>query len=367
EPAQTPVHSEQVQAPGIHKETEVASKPKPGKASMGLPTPADAGVRFHTQPVEVPTQRTCFNRETSGGFAKELIHGMERLVVVHGGERPIPDQAWPDFEVKKPWVKNQNLHTRFAHHCVYRSPQVGGNCQGAACTSTRTVGSYTWNTVAGLLANVCFPQETGSCSGLHPQPGSFSVTVLRKCQTFTLEGDLYVTSDGKGNRYVVHATASETPRLDPELPEGWKIERIPAKEPLQIVPFGEGDDCYHVIAIDNLGQLYTQFAFADEIFPPGAPKDNWERIKGKNIAETLTAQPVDWAGQGRQTWESDGSTRVPYGSGTWKVEGDSYCSQFPGQQERCFSIAQSPDGTRIRVTGNSQISWVGTRVNGPLP
>jgi len=39
------------------------------------------------------------------------------------------------------------------------------------------------------------------------------------------------------------------------------------QEPLFILPFGKGDDCYFNIVGDHLGQGYNQYKYANEYYP----------------------------------------------------------------------------------------------------
>ncbi|MEM7134400.1 MAG: hypothetical protein AAF702_49480 [Chloroflexota bacterium] len=38
-------------------------------------------------------------------------------------------------------------------------------------------------------------------------------------------------------------------------------------EPVEVLPFGGGDHCYHNVMHDNLGQGYHQYVFAGGTYP----------------------------------------------------------------------------------------------------
>ena len=55
----------------------------------------------------------------------------------------------------------------------------------------------------------------------------------------------------------MHATETGEPNLDVILPKGWTINKVNLQEPLVILPFGKGEDCYFNIVGDHLGQDTT--------------------------------------------------------------------------------------------------------------
>jgi hypothetical protein len=50
-------------------------------------------------------------------------------------------------------------------------------------------------------------------------------------------------------------------------PDGWALAKVTLDEPLEVLPFGGGDDCYHNVLRDNFGQGYHQNVFAQENYP----------------------------------------------------------------------------------------------------
>ncbi|MEM7798305.1 MAG: hypothetical protein AAF633_03865 [Chloroflexota bacterium] len=81
------------------------------------------------------------------------------------------------------------------------------------------------------------------------------------------EDEIYDLVDPSGNRYVMHATAGDAPNLNPGLPNGWTLSRTVLEEPLEILPFGGGDHCFHNVLRDALGQGYHQYDFAKASYP----------------------------------------------------------------------------------------------------
>jgi hypothetical protein len=65
----------------------------------------------------------------------------------------------------------------------------------------------------------------------------------------------------------MHATESGEPNLDVILPKGWIFKKVSLQEPLVILPFGSGEECYFNILGDHLGQGYHQYIYANEYYP----------------------------------------------------------------------------------------------------
>lgn len=98
-------------------------------------------------------------------------------------------------------------------------------------------------------------------------PGAIDVKVISKCHHVIFEDEIYELADPAGNRYVMHATDTGTPDLNASIPAGWTLARVELDEPLEIMPFGGGDNCFHNVLRDNLGQGYHQYVFARESYP----------------------------------------------------------------------------------------------------
>jgi hypothetical protein len=127
---------------------------------------------------------------------------------------------------------------------------------------------YTWLKLTTVIGQDCFPDASG-CSGDRVEPGYVSITTIAKCHQIRYDGPLiYELSDGQGNRYVMHATATGTPDIEGvELPAGWTVSARTIDEPLELLPFGGETDCYYNIVRDNLVQSYHQFAYAADLYP----------------------------------------------------------------------------------------------------
>lgn len=235
---------------------------------ISFPTSEEAGIHFETVVSARPEGSTCSN-ETGEveGIAKEII-SMEDFVVSLGfGDNTIPDDAWADYEPSSPYRKNINRDTMFNDHCFYRSPDAPVDCQGDTCSIFREVDGYTWMELSAVEAQDCFADEGALCGSRGVDPGAISVMVTRKCHQLIYEGEIYDLVDPAGNRYVMHATAGGAPNLDPGLPTGWTLSRVELEEPLEILPFGGGDVCFHNVMRDSVGQGYHQYVFAADRYP----------------------------------------------------------------------------------------------------
>ena len=102
---------------------------------------------------------------------------------------------------------------------------------------------------------------------LKPEEGYLVVKIIKKCQMLRFENKIYQLTDNKGNYYVMHATETGKPNLDVILPKGWTIKKVALQEPLVILPFGKGEDCYFNIVGDHLGQGYHQYKYANAYYP----------------------------------------------------------------------------------------------------
>lgn len=232
-----------------------------------LPTIADAGVRFATIPSDGPADGSCLVEDSGGDVARELIN-MQRMLVVAGvGESAMPLDEWAGFEPDLPWLKNLNRNLMYDEDCFYRSPDAPASCSGADCGILQDVAGYTWTELSAVVARDCIASADAGCEGAAPAPGALTLTVTRKCHRIVFDAEIYDLSDPSGNRYVMHANATGAPDLSAALPEGWTLERRDLDAPLVVMPFGGGENCYHNILRDDLGQGYHQYVFAGERFP----------------------------------------------------------------------------------------------------
>ncbi|MDX2283908.1 MAG: hypothetical protein NW241_07080 [Bacteroidia bacterium] len=231
-------------------------------SACGIPTVEKAGLKFSTELSPVPAEMVWQDIE----FAKELINQSKQLVVVSGGDNPVPLDEWDAFTPGFPWKKNIDRNLLFDKTCFYRSPDRPADCSGADCLSFHEYKGYTWVALAEPVA-VAFVPEDEKTDLLHPDPGTLVIKTIRKCQALMYTDSICQLSDGVGNLYVMHATETGEPDLDVTLPAGWSISWVQLADTLIVSPFGGGDHCYFNILGDHLGQGYHQYRFADAFYP----------------------------------------------------------------------------------------------------
>ncbi len=122
---------------------------------------------------------------------------------------------------------------------------------------------YSWLGLATDEAIDVIPKDAKS-GGKNPEPGSLFLRTILKPQINIWTEEIYQLTDGEGNYFVMHATETGTPDLNAVLPEGWTLELVKIEEPLIITPTVDG---YYNLIIDNLGQGYHQYIYADDTFP----------------------------------------------------------------------------------------------------
>lgn len=236
--------------------------------AITFPTSEEAGISFSTVSSERPAGSTCVNQAGEvEGIAKEILSTEDFVVVLGFGDKAISDEAWTDYDPSSPYRKNINRDTMFMDHCFYRSPDAPVNCEGASCGIMREHDGFSWMELSKVESQDCFSDESAECAAGGVDEGAISVTVTRKCHQIIFEDEIYDLVDPAGNRYVMHATAGDTPILDPSLPEGWMLSRVDLDEPLEILPFGGGNNCFHNVMRDSIGQGYHQYEFAEEKYP----------------------------------------------------------------------------------------------------
>ncbi len=91
------------------------------------------------------------------------------------------------------------------------------------------------------------------------------------------------------------------------------------------------------------------------IWPTMAPAQEWRALVGDELREVLTDVRVTYPGGIWQVFYASGRTLYSAGQdnwGTWRVEGDQYCSQWPPSDLwSCYGI--EVDGANLRFIGAS--------------
>ncbi len=229
--------------------------------SCSFPTTQEAGIQYSTQTAfQVPQNMEW--KEV--GLAKELVNIKEKMVIISGGSNPLPLSEWDAFKVRFPWQKNIDRHILINKTALVRSPGADSNCKGKDCLIERAYKDHSWIELAQPLAVDFIPSKTDL---LKPEEGYLVVKVIKKCQVLRFENEIYQLTDNQGNYYVMHATEVGAPNLEVVLPEGWTLKKVSLKEPLVILPFGKGEECYFNIVGDHLGQGYHQYKYASEYYP----------------------------------------------------------------------------------------------------
>lgn len=237
---------------------------------QALLAPKPLEIRYATVQTAMPADATCAGgSEEGGGIAKEILNLETDDIYVAGGPNPISDESWEATRFRLPILKNSTRNLLFTGSCFFRSPDASTNCQGDACFTIEEIADYTWLKLTTVAGNDCYPDPSG-CSGETVAPGYVSINTIAKCHRMVFAGPLvYELSDGRGNVYVMHATATGVPDVEgPTLPEGWSLRAVEIDEALTLLPFGGGDDCYYNVLRDNLVQSYHQITYADDTYPP---------------------------------------------------------------------------------------------------
>lgn len=231
---------------------------------------------YRTDIVSTPgNTHMCINNSSSDKdlppVALELMDLASDVVYVAAGDDPISQEEFNSIKVSLPFLKNTNRHLLFNESCFFSSPTNDlSDCSGMSCFSFRTFLSHSWLAMAGAYQQTCFPSSNG-CRLDAVDPGFVSITTINKCQVVTFLGPhIYVLSDGKGNKFVMHATKDGIVRaengVNVQLPSGFAIEREFISQPLILYPRGE-NSCYYNILRDNEVQSYHQFDFSSNSSP----------------------------------------------------------------------------------------------------
>lgn len=197
------------------------------------------------------------------GIAHELINVREKIVVISGGDAPIPEDEWLSYTPPFPWKRNIERNLLFSETAFLHSPDMAADIK-----TVRKISGFTWIELAKPMAIDYIP-EGEKTDILKPSPGHLVVKVIKKAQVLKWNGPyIYRLSDGKGNYYVMHAVEDTAgPNIHVPLPSGWSLEKIELKEPLMIAPFGSGDQAWYNIVGDCLGQGYHQYIYAAATYP----------------------------------------------------------------------------------------------------
>lgn len=235
---------------------------------INIPTLEKSGISFDTTPYEIP-QNTPWNVFEE---AFEMVHPFTVTVVFEDAtnpmsENPISAELWSEFKAPFPWKKNIKRNILFDAAFMVGSPSVfkSGNVSETdleANLAFLEIGSYSWMELATVEAVTLYPSG-GKPSGQIPEPGQVIFQTVIKPQVNRWVDEIYQLTDGKGNYFVMHATAADEPSLDVVLPEGWSLQRVELDKPLVITPTIGG---YYNLLMDNLGQGYHQYIYADEVF-----------------------------------------------------------------------------------------------------
>ena len=229
--------------------------------SCSFPTSEQAGIKYSTQPSFQVSEDIKWRKV---GLAKELINIREKMVIISGGSNPLPLNQWEELKVRFPWQKNIDRHILINKTALVRSPVTKANCNQTECLIERDYKGYSWVELAQPLAVDFIPSKTNM---LKPEKGYLVVKIIKKCQILRFENEIYQLTDNKGNYYVMHATETGEPNLNVVLPKGWTLKKVILQEPLVILPFGKGEDCYFNIVGDHLGQGYHQYKYANAYYP----------------------------------------------------------------------------------------------------
>ncbi len=226
-------------------------------------------ITYATAQTARPVNAACLGGEDSPGIAKEILDLQTDVIYIGGGANGMPDAVWQDYRFFPPILKNSTRNLLFDGSCFFRSPSVSAQCVGDDCFTQTDIVGYTWYALTSIEGQSCYPDASG-CSGDSVQPGYVSITTIGKCHEITYSGPtIYELSDGQGNLYVMHATATGTPdTTNVMLPAGWMLTAREISQPLVLLPFGGGDECHYNVLRDNLVQAYHQYQYTGSQYPP---------------------------------------------------------------------------------------------------
>jgi hypothetical protein len=235
---------------------------------QSLIAPKPLTIRYATVQTLMPEGAACAgDSDESPGVAKEILNLETDYIFVGGGSNGMPDDVWANYTFRLPLFKNSTRNLMFNGSCFFRSPDAPADCEGSSCFTIETINDYTWLKLTQIIGQSCYPDPSG-CSSDVVNPGFVSVNTIAKCHRIIYDGPVvYELSDGEGNLFVMHATATGTPDLTPQLPDGWTVTKREISAPLVVLPFGGGEACYYNIVRDNLVQSYHQYAYGQAEYP----------------------------------------------------------------------------------------------------
>ncbi|NBC34341.1 MAG: hypothetical protein GVY13_16815 [Alphaproteobacteria bacterium] len=210
------------------------------------------------------------------GTALEIQNELTGTIYRDGGDEPIPRDVWDMLEtdLPGPFIKNSTRNLLFQETEFLESPSA---TEDGELIFIDYLG-YTWLELAQAVAaglyqgnGIGMPFESGfPVIG----PGEATVSIIDKPQTLTFsDPTAYILTDEWGNRYVMHATAAESPEVlatlvaDVELPAGWTVAETVLAEPLTITPSDSEAGAFYVIIRDNTDNAYHQFDFSGTAQP----------------------------------------------------------------------------------------------------
>lgn len=228
------------------------------------------------------------------GTALEIQNELTGTIYRDGGDDPIPRDVWDmlDTDLPGPFVKNSTRNLLFQETEFLESPSAS---EDGELIFIDYLG-YTWLELAQAVAaglyqgnGMGMPFESGfPVIG----PGEATVSIIDKPQTLTFsDPTAYILTDEWGNRYVMHATAAESPEelaalvATVELPAGWTVAETALPEPLAIAPSDSEAGAFYVIIRDNTDNAYHQFDFSGAAQP--TQPIGGSIIVGSNAADTL--------------------------------------------------------------------------------
>jgi hypothetical protein len=78
------------------------------------------------------------------------------------------------------------------------------------------------------------------------------------------------------------------------------------------------------------------------IWPTLAFGDDWNVLTGPEITTALSARELVYEDGTRQSFKADGATYFGDTTGTWRIDGDQYCSVWPPSDRwACYGVEVS--------------------------
>ena len=104
------------------------------------------------------------------------------------------------------------------------------------------------------------------------------------------------------------------------------------------------------------------------VFAGMGQADDAVPLVGEGITDALMSRSVQYTTGARQKFLGAGVTiyesRNNLSAGSWKVEGDRYCSQWPPSDGwSCFAVSRSKDGLNVRFADDGGEITIGRYVD----